>query len=118
MLDLLKGDVRHTEKIEWTNKRLHKVLVLRMVRKNERYYVTYCMGQMVDGYLCEVKLPFESLSKRTWKTELIDYARADKVFCKDLGVFASISLVKVPVDIDGNEEADTDTPNMEASSDE
>lgn len=83
LLDELSGTV------DWTDKSLAKIVRLRLLTDPgfPMYDISYCYGRTQDGALVRVRLPFHQLTKRKWKSEIIEWAKRDRVFAKGLGLF-------------------------------
>ena len=78
-----------TDTVDWTDPRLARVFRLRLLSDPGFPFwdVSYCYGTLRDGSNVRVQLPFHQLSKRRWKTEIIEWARRDRVYAKGLGLF-------------------------------
>jgi len=81
--------------VSWSDPDLEKIVRFRLIGNPGYPYldVSYCHGQLKDGTYVRVELPFGSLLKRGWKSELIRYARRHKVFAKKLGLFDNVSIL-------------------------
>lgn len=55
--------------------------------------VSYCDGEL-DGKYVRVLLPFGQLKRRNIAAQIIEYAKADKVFAKGLGILDCLSTLK------------------------
>ena len=53
--------------------------------------VSYCHGT-VNGQDVTVALPFSQLPKRGWKHAVVQEAKLDKVYAKQLGIFENVSM--------------------------
>lgn len=82
LLDELDGEV------DWTEKGL-RIVRLRMLTDPgfPLYDVSYIYGRTADGKLVRVRVPFFQLTKRKWKSEIIEHAKRDGVYAKGLGIF-------------------------------
>jgi hypothetical protein len=80
--------------IQWNDRRLLKIVRLRLRRKHEFFEVLYCHGKMVDGEFVRVFLPFQSLNAKRWKIELVDWAKRQDVHAKNLGMFDAASVIE------------------------
>jgi len=85
----------NAEHVCWTDKRLDKITRLRMLteRGHPMLDVSYCQGELGDGSKVWVDLPFSQLPRRRWKTEIVSYAKEDRVYAKGLGVFSAVSVL-------------------------
>ena len=54
--------------------------------------VSYCHGE-IDGAPVLVHLPFHQLTAPRWKSEVIEAARADRVYAKALKIFEAASIL-------------------------
>ena len=75
--------------VDWADPGLARIVRLRLLGEAgyPAWDVSYCMGVMSDGRRCMVSLPFSRLPRRRWKAAICEYAKADGVFAKGLGVF-------------------------------
>lgn len=82
LLATIKGTVY------WNDPQLKRVFRLRLLtdRGFPMYDVSYCYGTLKDGTNVRVSLPFHQLTKRKWKSEIIEWAKRDGVFAKRLGI--------------------------------
>lgn len=81
--------------VRWNDPQLARVVRLRLLSDPgyPMWDVSYCHGVLKDGTLCHVELPFSQLSKRRMRAEIVEYAKADKVYALTLGVFNAISTL-------------------------
>lgn len=81
--------------VVWTDPRLGRITRLRLLSDPgfHSWDVSYCHGELKDGTPCRVSLPFDQLPKRRWASKIVDYAIADGVHAKKLGVFDAISTL-------------------------
>jgi len=54
--------------------------------------VSYCHGTL-DGEPVDVVLPFSQLPKKGFRAAIIDYAKEDKLYAKELGVLDNLSTL-------------------------
>ena len=84
-------DARHNggdiETVDWTEPGL-RITRLRLLtdRGFPMYDVSYCHGMVGDRHV-DVQLPFHQLEKRRWKSDVLWYAKRDRVYAKGLGIF-------------------------------
>jgi hypothetical protein len=89
--------------VDWTEPGL-KILRLRLLSDPgfPMWDVSYCHG-VLDGEPVSVQLPFSQLKKKaahygrgydkSIMTQIVDYAKADGIFAKNLGIFDAISTL-------------------------
>lgn len=77
-----------TETVDWTDKRLARVVRLKLVTDAGFPYadVSYCYGELTDGTKVRVRLPFHQLPKRGMHRAIVEHAKADGVHAKSLGI--------------------------------
>lgn len=77
--------------LDWTE--VAEITRLRLVTDRDApcWDVSYCYGLTHEDVPCRVQLPFHQLPKKGLNAELIRYARADRLWLKDLGLFDAIS---------------------------
>lgn len=80
-----------TRMVKWDDRRLQRIVRLRLRKQKVVFIVVYCHGKMVDGEYVRVFLPFRVLGPR-WKIELVDFAKRDGVHAKNLGIFDAASF--------------------------
>lgn len=87
LLDQLREDGSQT--VYWSDPRLARITRLRLLTDPgfPLLDVSYTYGELKDGTMCRVDLPFHQLPKRTWKSAIIEAAKADGVYAKALGIF-------------------------------
>lgn len=96
---LVDGPSYHEQRrdvtVRWNDPRLARVVRLRLLSEPgyPMWDVSYCHGVLRDGTLCNVELPFNQLSKRRMRSEIVEYAKSDKVYALTLGVFNAISTL-------------------------
>jgi len=75
--------------VPWNYKNLSKIIRLRLLSDIgfPVWDVSYCVGRLRNGDKVYVQLPFHQLSRRRWKSEIVQYAKADGVYAKSLGLF-------------------------------
>lgn len=80
--------------VDWTTTGL-KVTRLRLLSDPGYPYwdVSYCYGILPDGEKVRVALPFSQLGRKTYKTEIIYFAKKDKVYAVGLGIFDNLSTL-------------------------
>ena len=81
--------------VYWNDPRLKKITRLRLLSDPgfPAWDVSYCHGELKDGTPCTVTLPFDQLRKKKINSDIIDYAKRDKVYAKGLGIFDAISTL-------------------------
>lgn len=81
------------QRVCWTTKGL-KVTRFRMLSDPgfPVWDISYCHG-ILNGKHVDVELPFDQLSKRNWKAEVIQYAKKDGVYAKGLGILDNVSTL-------------------------
>jgi len=104
--ELINPDAYHknvTHKIEgcgavaWNDPGLKRIIRLRLLSDPgfPLWDVSYCHGEMKDGTIVRVALPFFQLNKGRGKNsinaQIIRFAKADNLFVKRLGIFEAIS---------------------------
>jgi hypothetical protein len=86
--------------VEWNDPSLKRITRLRLVSDwgFPCWDVSYCHGELHDGTIVRVHLPFYQLEKYgdNIYTQIIRYAKNDKVYAKGLGVFEAISTFNAP----------------------
>jgi hypothetical protein len=86
-IDELRESVNHGVTVMWNDKRLARVLRLRLIGCSRDYPfwdVSYCYGELKDGTRCRVQMP--GRINRNWKAHLVQMACRDGVFAKGLGL--------------------------------
>ena len=73
-----------TQKVDWRDKSLRKIRMIRVRPVGENYDVMGVIGELAGGQLVQVQVPFDTLGKKTWVSELLNYARSANVYLKDL----------------------------------
>jgi hypothetical protein len=84
-----------TRIVDWTDKSLKRITRLRLLSDPgyPAWDVSYCHGELKDGTLVHVQVPFSQLPKRNMNKVIIHYAQKDKVFAKGLRIFDAISTL-------------------------
>lgn len=84
---------RRLPTVDWTDPELEAVTRFRLLTDPgfPAYDVSYCYGVLFDGQPVNVALPFDQLPKRSWKTFLVEEAKAAGVNAKRLGFFDAVS---------------------------
>ena len=54
--------------------------------------VSYCHG-IINDEPVDVQLPFLQLPKKSMKSKIVEYARADRVYVKGIGILENISTM-------------------------
>lgn len=87
LLDQINADGNQT--VYWSDPALKRIVRMRFLTDRGFPLLdhSYTYGELRDGSLVRVQLPFFQLTKRSWKTELVNWARKDRVYAKALGVF-------------------------------
>lgn len=85
-----------TGMVAWTDPKLARVVRLRLISDVGFPYwdVSYCYGQLKDGTVVRVQLPFSQLPKFNINGKIVEYAVRDHVFAKGLGIFNAISTLQ------------------------
>jgi|688.fasta_scaffold186882_3 hypothetical protein len=88
LLDRLAAD--GDAEVYWSDPKLARITRLRLLgdRDFPFFDLSYCYGELKDGRMCRVTLPFHQLRKARWKSELLEWAKRDRVYAKGLGLFA------------------------------
>lgn len=86
------------ETVDWTDKRLMSITRLRILGLGDYgcpfVDVSYCHGVLKDGTQVVVELGGRwQFPKRTWKTAIINAAKADRVYAKGLGLFDAVDIL-------------------------
>lgn len=83
------------ELVDWTDRRLARITRLRLLtdRGFPFWDVSYVWGQLHDGTLVNVQVPFSQLHKANMRADIIRWAKRDGVYAKGLGVFGAISCL-------------------------
>jgi hypothetical protein len=81
--------------VDWTDTRLARVTRLRLLSDPgfPVWDVSYCHGQLRDGTLVRVQLPFSQLPKRAMRKTIVMHAKRDGVYAVRLGIFNAISTL-------------------------
>lgn len=81
--------------VDWTDQRLARITRLRLVSDigYPVWDVSYCHGVLQDGTECTVQVPFSQLPKHRKLRAIVNYAIADGVNAKKLGIFDAISTL-------------------------
>lgn len=84
--------------VKWNDPSLNLITRLRLVSDwgFPCWDVSYCHGELHDGTIVRVHLPFYQLEKRNIKSQIINYAKRDNVYAKGLGVFNALSTFNAP----------------------
>lgn len=84
--------------VEWNDPTLRRITRLRLVSDwgFHSWDVSYCHGELHDGTIVRIHLPFYQLDKRNIKSQIIEYAKRDSVYAKGLGIFEAISTFNAP----------------------
>lgn len=80
--------VDHSVTVYWNCTDLKRITRLRLIgycREYRWWDVSYCYGELEDGREVRVQVPFGRLGK-LWASDIIKYARQDKVYAKGLGI--------------------------------
>lgn len=82
-----------TRTVCWTTPSL-RITRLRLLgeRFSDQLDVSYCHGFLGDEPV-NVDLPFHALPRRTYRTQIVEYAKRDGINAKRLGVFDALSTV-------------------------
>ena len=82
--------------VSWKAKGLKRVVRLRLVSDVgfPLWDVSYCHGEMNDGTMVDVQLPFSQLPKKKYREAIINYAKKDSVYAKGLQIFSAISTLQ------------------------
>lgn len=82
-----------TRQVDWSTRGL-KITRLRLLTDPgfPMYDVSYCHGMIGEEYVI-VQLPFSQLTKRKWKSEIIEWAKREGVYAKGLGIFENVSVL-------------------------
>lgn len=98
---ITEQDVKIREEIDyalpptdWTDPNLAQITRLRLLGDRDYPYldISYCHGVLKDGTPVRVKVPFHLLTKKRWRSQIVEYAKQDGVYAKGLGIFDNISL--------------------------
>jgi hypothetical protein len=96
------GHPERAGRVYWDNPRLKRITRLRLLSDPgfPLWDVSYCYGELDDGTMVDVDLPFSQLNKSVgrWGTgalqkDIIRHAKRDKVYAKGLGIFNAISTL-------------------------
>ena len=82
--------------VEWNDPDLVKIERLRFLSDPgfPMWDVSYCYGRLRDGRAVKVDLPFSQLCKnQSINSQIIEYAKRDRVYAKGLGIFGAISTL-------------------------
>jgi hypothetical protein len=85
------------QRVYWTDPDLAKITRLRLLSDSycKWWDVSYCWGELKDGTTVRVQLPFPTLRKigrsGVDRSQIVQYAQADKLYVKRLGIFDAIS---------------------------
>lgn len=84
--------------VDWTDRELAKITRLKLLGLGDFgcpvIDVSYCHGVMKDGSQVLVSLGDRyQFPRRSWKSAIIDAARADRVFAKGLGLFDAVDIM-------------------------
>ena len=82
-------------RVGWKNKNLKRIVRLRLLSDAgfPAWDVSYCHGEMKDGTMVDVELPFSQLPKKDYRKAIVVYAQKDKVYAKGLEIFSAISTL-------------------------
>lgn len=82
--------------VKWNDPNLKKVIRFRLLSDPSfpMWDVSYCYGEMKDGTLVRVILPFHQLPKFGWKKFVVEAAKKDGIFAKGLGILDNASLLE------------------------
>ena len=85
---------RIQHRLYWDNPKIKEITRLRLISDPgfPMWDVSYCMGVLQDGEPCDVILPFDQLPKRNPKKSIVEFAIADGVYAKKLGILDNISF--------------------------
>lgn len=75
--------------VDWTERGLRIVRIALLAHDwpmNHLHDVSYVLGMVGDEHVRVVNSPI-SWDSRTWKTDLLKWGRANKIYVKDMGVF-------------------------------
>lgn len=78
--------------VSWTDKRLARITSLCLYAETGTswYDVLHCRGELRDGSVCGVRLPFEQLQKGLERITIVRHAKTDHVFATGLKVLESV----------------------------
>jgi len=82
--------------VDWKDPQLCRVLRLRLLSDPgfPAWDVSYCYGELKDGTVVKVELPFSQLLKReSINSQIVRFAKKDGVFAKGLEIFGAISTL-------------------------
>lgn len=81
--------------VDWSDPALERINRLRLISDPGFPFwdVSYCHGQLRDGTLVNVQLPFDQLPKRAVSRAIVEHAKACGVYAKRLGIFGAISTL-------------------------
>jgi len=79
----------------WDDPELAKIVRLRLLSDPGYpvWDVSYCYGELTDGTLVSVSLPFSQLPKRGTNQAIVKAAIEDRVYATKLGIFDAISTL-------------------------
>jgi len=83
--------------VDWSSSQLKRIIRMRFLSDPGFPFwdLSYCHGEMIDGSIVRVALPFYQLKKgRSIISQIIEYAKKDNVFAKGLGIFNAISTLQ------------------------
>ncbi len=86
-------DASPYDQVLWSDPDLKRITRLRLLSDPgfPMWDVSYCIGEMRDGFACRVILPFDQLPKRNVNAAITFHARCSGVYAKGLGIFDVIS---------------------------
>jgi len=91
LIDSCRGEI-----VGWNDSRLRRILRLRLLSDPgfPAWDVSYCYGELKDGTVVQVQLPFSQLMKRkSINSQIVQFAKKDGVFAKGLEIFNAISTL-------------------------
>lgn len=86
----------HKQTLDWADDRFAHVTTLRLVSDVGLPFwdVSYCHGVDMNGRPCRVQVPFDQLPKRGRGKAIVEYAKADGVYAKGIGILDAISTLQ------------------------
>jgi hypothetical protein len=77
--------------VRWTHPQLKKITLLDLQLIDDAWQVTQCEGELKNGEVVRVALPFSRLPRYGLRKSIIKYAKEDNVYAKGLGIFEAIN---------------------------
>lgn len=80
--------------VDWTDPNLSKVVRLKLVTDPGLPFadVSYCYGDLADSTPVRVRLPFYQLPRKGLRAAIVEYAKADRVHAKSLGILDAVTF--------------------------